>query len=165
MTVVATGDTGRPVDVLVGGDSRGQGVPRRWKLAALVLVLLGAVGVAGRSLAADRAEQQAEDAAFAVLDQVHVQSALGTVYGIPDGGVDRVLAAEVEVEVEVERSQAMGAKRIAMTGCPPSQVRGGAASTRTGRERRRQCRTSSCCRSAWTDHEEGPAPFAGCRAR
>ena len=99
VTVVATGDAGRPVDVLVGGEPRGQAVPRRWKLAALVLVLLGAVGVAGRSLAADRAERQAEDAAFAVRDQVHVQGALGGVYGIFDGGVGRVLAAEVEVSV------------------------------------------------------------------
>ena len=111
MTVVAKGDAGRPVDVLVGGEPPGQAVPRRWKLAALVLVLLGAVGVAGRSLAADRAEQQAEDAAFAVLDQVHVQGALGTVYGISDGGVGRVLAAEVEVEVSVVGGQ-RGSDRV-----------------------------------------------------
>ena len=90
MTVVAAGDAGRPVDVVVGGEPGGPGVPRRWKVAALVLVLLGAVGVVGRSLAADRAEQRAEDAAFAVLDQVHLNGGLG-----PVGGGGGALSAEV----------------------------------------------------------------------
>ena len=94
VTVVAAGDAGRPVDVLVGGEPRGPGVPRRWKAAALVLVLLGAVGVVGRSLAADRAEQRAEDAAFAVVDQVHLTGGLGLV-----GGGTGALSAEVSVSV------------------------------------------------------------------
>ena len=99
MTVVAAGDAGRPVDVLVGGEPRGPGVPRRWKVAALALVLLGAVGVVGRSLAADRAEQRAEDAAFAVLDRVHLKGALGAVSGTLDDGVGSALSAEVSVSV------------------------------------------------------------------
>ena len=99
MTVVAAGDAGRPVDVLVGGESRGSGVPRRWKVAGLVLVLLGAVGVVGRAVVADRAEQRAEEAAFAVLDRVHLQGTFGAVYGFFDGGVGYVLSAEVSVSV------------------------------------------------------------------
>ena len=94
VTVVAAGDAGRPVDVVVGGEPGGPGVPRRWKVAALVLVLLGAVGVVGRSLAADRAEQRAKDAAFAVLDQVHLNGGLG-----PVGGGGGALSAEVSVSV------------------------------------------------------------------
>ena len=92
VTVVAAGDAGRPVEVLVGGEPRGPGVPRRWKTAALVMVLLGAVGVVGRSLAADRAEQRAEDAAFAVLDQVHLTGGLG-LWSDPDVVEDRPLVA------------------------------------------------------------------------
>ena len=99
MTVVAAGDAGRPVDVLVGGESRGSGVPRRWRVAGLVLVLLGAVGIVGRAVVADRAEQRAKEAAFAVLDRVHLKGTFGTVYGFFDGGVGRVLSAEVSVSV------------------------------------------------------------------
>ena len=99
VTVVAAGDAGRPVDVLVGGESRGSGVPRRWKVAGLVMVLLGAVGVVGRAVVADRAEQRAEEAAFAVLDRVHLQGTFGAVFGFFDGGVGHVLSAEVSVSV------------------------------------------------------------------
>jgi len=99
VTVVAAGDAGRPVDVLVGGEPREPGVPRRWKVAALVLVLLGAVGLVGRSLAADRAEQRANEAAFAVRDRVHLIGVLGAVSGTFDGGVGRLLSAEVSVSV------------------------------------------------------------------
>ena len=99
MTVVAVGGAGRPVDVVVGGGAGGPGVPRRWRVAGLVLVLLGAVGLVGRAVVANRAEQRAEEAAFAVLDRVHLQGTFGAVYGFFDGGVGHVLSAEVSVSV------------------------------------------------------------------
>jgi hypothetical protein len=90
-------ELGRPADLLEGHEPDESRVADRWKVGGLVILVLILGGfLAGRFIIENRAEQQARDAAFAIVDKVHLRGEIKQIHGVQDG-VDGVISAEVQV--------------------------------------------------------------------